>query len=151
MQAVPYSFENYEIWDYTAGKLRRQQHQELSSIAIGRAQDGYFIATGNCSGEITFWDARSGYQLRTHPAHEGCISNMAFNADGRYMVTRGEDKKVSLWDTTSPGADPLLTYSHPEGVLDVALSYDGDTVASISKFELHVWSTVSGNNIQTNR
>jgi WD40 repeat protein len=74
---------------------------------------------------------------------------MAFSADGRYLVSGGEDKKVALWDTTSPGKEPLVTYNHPEEIIDVSISYDGETVASISKFQLQVWSTSTNENIQT--
>jgi WD40 repeat protein len=196
-QAVLYSFENYEIWDLSSGKIKKtaapfcagqysffapqqadrvasignpvaeggldmcelssgkvmvslkQDILPLASVAIGRTKEGYLIAGGNCSGEISFWDARTGSPLRTQPAHEGCITNMAFSADGRYLVSGGEDKRVALWDTTSPGAEPLITYNHPEEVIDVALGYDGNTLASISKFQLQVWSTTTGENIQT--
>ena len=126
----------------------QQPYIKLVSVAIGRSGDGYRIAAGDCKGVITFWDARSSKVVHTINAHTGCVTGLAFNADGRYLVSGGADQQVKLWDMNAPDTQPILTYNHPEPILDVAIAYDGSKLASVSASQIQVWNA-DGKNIQT--
>lgn len=93
------------------------------------------VATAGDDGKVRIWDLRRPeVPLRTIPVSSGALGKVAFSADGRQLVTVGQDEVVRVVDAdggpplaelvghTAPGSDALFLH----GSNDVAsIAYDG--------------------------
>ena len=115
----------------------------ISSVAIGRSNDHYLVAAGNCGGEIGLWDPKTEQKQVAIQAHEGCVNNLAFSADGRFLASGGDDNRVELWNLAEADANSTFTFTHPSPVIDLALSSEGSFLISISKDQLQLWDVAN--------
>jgi eukaryotic-like serine/threonine-protein kinase len=64
--------------------------------------------------------------------HEKPVHGIAFSADGRTLVSSGDEGKIRLWDPCR--AALLATFpGHPETVGPIVLSPDGKTLAAVNR------------------
>ena len=77
--------------------------------------------------------------------HDGAVMCVAFNSDGNYCLSGGQDRTVKLWN---PAKGSLIkTYSaHAHAVLDVATTKDNAKIASVGgdKNGPFYWDVASG-------
>ena len=145
--AVINSYERGEILlcDVLSGeKGLAIDFEPLSSLALGIVGDGYLAAVGRCSGEIELWDPRRAQMIQAFPAHDGCISDLQFSRDGQFLASGGEDGRVALWDVGTPDLEPLYSGELKGPVKDLVLNHDGKYLASVSRTEMKLWNTLSG-------
>jgi dipeptidyl aminopeptidase/acylaminoacyl peptidase len=62
-------------------------------------------------------------------AHSGPVSDLAFTADGRALVTVSRDRSIAVWDTRDHHRIASLT-GHDTWLRAVAITADGSTMAS---------------------
>ncbi len=88
------------LWDVNAGLL----DQELG--VLGNFVDGLSFAAYNPAGDVllttrgitaVLWDLSSGAELRTLVGHTDRVYSAAFSADGRLIVTAGQDGRALVW------------------------------------------------------
>ncbi|QJW97499.1 WD40 repeat domain-containing protein [Frigoriglobus tundricola] len=70
-------------------------------------------------------------KLREYVGHTGMVNGLAVTADGKFLVTGGEDKTVRVWDVAS-GKQLRSFQGHTDGVTAVAVRGDGRQLASAS-------------------
>ena len=70
-------------------------------------------------------------KLREYVGHSGTVNSLAVTADGKFLVTGGEDKSVRVWDVAS-GKQLRSFQGHTDAVTAVAVRGDGRQVASAS-------------------
>ena len=56
------------------------------------------LNVGHQNGTVTFWSPNSTTPLVKILAHRGPVRAMAVDREGRYMVSAGQDLKMSVWD-----------------------------------------------------
>jgi WD40 repeat protein len=106
------------IWDAQTGRQLLdvpaigptvRQYQQAASLAL--SPDGSVLVTAAGWEEDTrLWDAHTGERLATlEGAKEGGVTDAAFSADGRFLVTSSGLGKVRLWDGRT--GRPLATVS----------------------------------------
>ena len=115
---------------------------EVRALAADRASPGFWSA--GADGTLKRW------KLPLVPpvalaGHSQPIRAAAASADGRVVVTGGQDQSVRLWDPTT-GQSPRALGAQPAGaVAGVALSADGALVAAVSDSgSLRVWKSADG-------
>lgn len=75
--------------------------------------DGRYVATISGDENVAeIFDAKSGQRLQRLAEHNQRIRSLAFSADGKRLVTSGEDNTVLVWDVAS--GKRVLKFTPPE-------------------------------------
>jgi WD40 repeat protein/class 3 adenylate cyclase len=121
--------------------------------------DGSHIATADSTGTVKLWDAASGQELFTLPAHDTWLNDLTFSADGSRLATTALDNTVKVWDVGSgeelyavdepgdcflnascsvagfsPDGQHLVT-ANQEGTINVRDAASGEVVATLDGHE----------------
>ncbi len=82
---------------------------------------------------MEIWDVESGKRLLSWKAHAGGVRCHAFTADGKTLVTGGDDRAVRFWDVDTGAKTREI--AHPGIVGLLALTGDGATLATVGMDE----------------
>jgi WD40 repeat protein len=84
------------------------------------------------AGAPRLWDVAAQRSVRTLPAHTGSVASAAFSADGRFVVTGGEDgiARVAL---TATGRTVAVLSGHGDDLATVGFSPDGRRVVTAGR------------------
>jgi WD40 repeat protein len=107
------------------------------------AADGGFLAghrglgwAARVEGSVCLWDPATGQPVRRWAAHKGTVRSLVFSADGRRLLTTGDDRVARLWDPATGkeiGSPRRIGASHC-----AALAPDGKTLAVGTTRGLHL-------------
>ncbi|MBL4850525.1 MAG: WD40 repeat domain-containing protein, partial [Planctomycetes bacterium] len=119
------------IWNTKGEELARLPLSvSAQDIAFDPGSQRVAIAAGT---EILLWDpSRPGSEPRVLRGHEGVVLALAFNADGRRLVSGGNDSWVCLWDVRAGSLDTVLE-GHQARVTDVEFDGLGQYAISVSE------------------
>jgi WD40 repeat protein len=119
--------------------------QARSTLDLGREPDGVFHLLNTVSPRFSRWGEARVLAADAHTrvlasgrilalrGHEGALNCVAFSADGRWLVTAGDDRAVRLWSRATGQGHVLGTYEDeawacafsPDGSLLVTSGKDG--------------------------
>lgn len=112
--------------------------------------DGHWLISG-WDGEngnkslIRVWDASTGKDLFQLEGHTRTVSSVAFNSNGKLLVTGSGDGTVKIWDTASRECVKTIKLEDSFGKTAVAVSPDnshllvGDEVGGITCWDMSNW------------
>lgn len=110
---------------------------------IGLSPNGSVIASASCDKTVKLWRSEDGEPagMLSHPA---CVREIAFSADGQWLLTGADDGLVRVWDWSN-GTVVQTLEGHESAVWQVAWSPDDTLIASGDDDGLvRVWSRVDG-------
>ncbi len=119
-----------------------QDGGSLSNMAF--SPDGTLLAVGGNNG-VTLWTVTDGTVQRVLP--EG-YSSIAFSRDGVILATVANANEIYLWRVL----DGVLLHKlkgHPTTISSIALSHNGETLASVSGYEMRLWRVEDGELLRT--
>ena len=131
------------FWDVRTGD---QKHAVLGHTDyvydVAFNPDGKSVASGHSDGSIRFWDSETGLHLKTFKkGHEA--SGLVFSEDGKTLAY-AEGLDIRLQDAGT-GEEKMLLTGHTWGMHSMALSPDGDTLASGSEdMTIRLWDMRTG-------
>jgi len=132
------------FWDVRTGD---QKHavtghvESLSSVVF--TPDGKFVASGHGGGVIRFWDADTRLHLKTFKGPNYEASCLVFSLDGKTLACAG-GIDIRLQDAGT-GEEKMRLTGHTWGMHSMALSPDGDTLASGSEdMTIRLWDMHTG-------
>jgi len=104
------------VWNTGTGKCVRvlnDRIRSISRIAFHPLRKLAAIATE--AGSVLLWDIVADRLVGNWLAHQGSVNSVAFNRDGRYLVTGGDDAAICLWETSTQ----RLIQKHVRGKLPI--------------------------------
>ncbi|KAJ2705964.1 60S ribosomal subunit assembly or modification protein [Coemansia spiralis] len=105
-------------------------HATESVESVGLCGCLPLAATGSVDGTLNIWDVNS-MRLRTTLKHEDSVTRLQWHADSPLLTSASMDCTVRTWDTRT--GECVRTWNgHEEGIMDFALSADGQHVVTAS-------------------
>ena len=138
------------LWTVTSGTAEiGAQRVEISEGDFTRrddwsdnlSPDGTLVVTRS-SETAQVWDVATG-QIRFTLKHGGWVRVAVFIADGRLLVTGGDEKVARIWDMKT--GQPKYTFEHATTLAAVAVSPDKRLVLTLQEDgTAHLWDTTTG-------
>ncbi|MBU2581428.1 MAG: serine/threonine protein kinase [Alphaproteobacteria bacterium] len=116
------------IWTASTGgavRIVNLDHGSPTSLAIHNR----YAATGHQDGTTSVWDLEAGTKIADLRRNEAAVWSLTFTRSGRLAVA-SHDWTVSLWEVRKPDAPIHVFEGHDNPVQAVALSNDGNLLAS---------------------
>ena len=137
------------FWDVRTGneKYAVTGHTDyVYSVAFN--PDGKFVASGYSDGTIRFWDTGTGLYLKTLKGSNNDASGLVFTPDGKTLACT-DSLNIRLQDPRT-GEEKMLLTGHTWGIHSMALSPDGDILASGSEdMTIRLWDMYTGEHKKT--
>lgn len=136
------------LWELNdASAVRRFEGHEDAVSVVQFSPSGELLASGADDSSIVVWnvsESGAGIGLQGHDsggAGRG-IAALAFSPDGNVLASGGYDGTVFVWDIPS-GDSAELPRSYPLGIVSLAFSEDGATLAVKHAQGVDLWETGS--------
>ncbi len=139
-----------ERWDVATGRpLAAIEGHEEPVFGIAYAADGSTLVTADRFGRIVVRDPDSGaVRLQfSSPAERDCLTTIALSADGTLLITGGDQRPLTVWDTRTGTSLRVFTRAEwPEssGCERVVMTPDGATVAGLHGGTIEIWDGPTG-------
>ncbi len=97
---------------------------------IDFSPDGSLVVTASSDSTLRLWEAETGRELKRFSGHEGFVSQVAFPAGGKALVSLSErDRSIRFWDIATGVSYKKLDFSELTYSPLFGLSPDGSTLA----------------------
>ena len=137
------------VWDLATGKQLHSWGPVPNDIACLVADTkGEQVLTAQGVG-IRIWEASTGREVRRLLGHSDAIRDLALSADGKLVLSGGDDRIARLWDLTTGRELERLT-GHKGRLTSVALSPDNRLAATADRDQIiRIWDLGSGRELRT--
>jgi WD40 repeat protein len=134
-----------KIWQVSTGELRSTLTGHAGAVnTVALSPDGKTAISGSWDRTVKLWNLLDGKLSHTLSGHLLSVASVAVSPDGKTIATGSHDATIKLWNVpnsdgsagnpTAPQELLLQTLSgHSRGVSAVAISPDGQTIASTSQ------------------
>jgi len=116
------------VWNMRDGSARlftdNSDALSTSSLSVRFSPGGQLFTVGDTDGDLRIWNVRTGQLVRRWTGHRGMICSVAFMAEGKVLVSGGDDGVVKCWDASSLG----IVQSGDEPVATKILKYEDKRV-----------------------
>jgi WD40 repeat protein len=86
------------VWDWREGRVIQTLIHPNWITGVDWHPDGQTLATACADHQVYLWDLASGKKRAAMLGHEDAAVRVSFNSDGRFLVSRGRDGLLFLWD-----------------------------------------------------
>jgi len=125
-----------KVWDIRQASVavNLTDHSEKGLTAVDFSNNGYYVCTGDASGELRLWDLRKLKCLHSQTVSTSEISSIAFDDYGMYAAVGGcgDGSAVQLWQVKDWEMMANLENMHKKAVTGVAWGSNAAFVVSSS-------------------
>ena len=114
-------------------------------MTLDISPDGKLLASGSGDRLVAAWNiqkirdiAKPCQSDEAQLRHHNTVHAARFSPDGETVVTGGADGNLIVWDSRSGGHRQTFS-DHLEGILSIALSFDGRLIAAGGSGEIGLW------------
>jgi WD40 repeat protein len=146
-----------QVWEITKSStstiltciLRQTLRDRADWVTSAWHPDEGFLATGNSSHLIHFWDRCTEQCFQTLQGHTDWVTALAWSPNGQILASSSNDGTTKLWHRST--GECLKTLSgHQSAVLSVSWHPDGHQLATGSNNRtIKLWDIKTGNCIKT--
>jgi WD40 repeat protein len=122
------------LWDTGTGNWPRVFEGGGAIARVAFNPDDRLLATAGKNRSVILWELRSGRRFRSFEAYDGDARTMLFSPNGRFLMSGCQDGRILHWDT-GRGALARTFLGHQRGISALAISRDGQRLASLEKSE----------------
>ncbi|MBD3674591.1 MAG: hypothetical protein HUJ26_13800 [Planctomycetaceae bacterium] len=126
-----------------------------NSYVTGAALAGDVLVTGGFDKQLIWWNTADHSIVRKVPAHELWIRNVIAAPSGEYVISVADDMQAHLWSVadgqkirTLSGHDPQTPHNYPSMLYAVAISADGQFIATGDRVgKIVIWNAENGEQV----
>src|SRR6185295_11865566 len=85
------------VWEPASGRVIHELRQYGAVHRAAFSPDRRWIASVGDDRRVHLWDAKTGALQRELAGHDGGITDVAWAADGRQLVTASDDLTARVW------------------------------------------------------
>jgi len=132
--------KSIKLWNAHTGELKRVLSGHVNSVnSVAFSPDGKTLASASADTTVKLWDPQTGALKQTLTGLHSWANSVAFSPDGETVAagssapgptgSPGRNQGVTLWEVKTGALKQTLT-GHDDGVVSIAFSPDGRTLAS---------------------
>jgi WD40 repeat protein len=113
------------------------------------------LVSGGYDGQLMWWNPEDRKRIRSVPAHEKWIRQLAVSPDGKTIASASDDMVSKLWDAETgkeirrlTDHKPITPHNYPSMLFAVAFSPDGQFLATGDKVgHTAIWDVATGEKV----
>jgi WD40 repeat protein len=133
-----HDFSGLALWEAGSGALLKKiEGYTATSDEIAFA-DGGLLASTSLEGPIHLWDISTGQEIRELAGHPDGTLAVAFEPDGKHLVSGGNDRLIRRWDVET-GKETGELGKHAQPVCAVAIAPTGLIASGSYSRAIKLW------------
>lgn len=146
--------QTIRLWSVQTGECLRVLTGHTGQIqTIAFSPTGELLASGSGDETVRLWSVSAGDSLQVLSGHDNNVWSVAFSPDGSQLASGSLDQTVKLWDVQSGTCVRTLAVVNQSVRSSIAFrpvgSKSGNTLATGSHSEIHIWNTATGERLKT--
>jgi WD40 repeat protein len=133
--------------DGKALRILRGHKNIITCLAF--SHDGKLLASASVDRTIALWNPSLGQVLRTMTRHTDTVNAVLFSEDDRQLFSVGNDRAIRVWQVADGREMRHITGDLPGPAYKIAVSSDGQLVATILGAEIKLLDLRDGQVVRT--
>jgi NACHT-associated inactive Restriction Endonuclease 1/NACHT domain/Pentapeptide repeats (8 copies)/Domain of unknown function (DUF4062)/WD domain, G-beta repeat len=129
------SLKDVQFQEADLSETAIEEVRRVTSVAI--SPDGHRYVAGQGDGSLRIGNIRSGGEQLRILAHEREVVNAVWTADGKHIITGGEDGRLAMWDAMDGNQLFRQDHCHHDWVIGIALDASGTRIMTAGGVENH--------------